>query len=287
MRFYAARRRLCHHNCFPAQELSECGPFKPPLHAFDLAGNTEARRKQCRGVAKAVQKIPVILTRPKGSNSVFKAGIAPNVRDRLEFIRSPLLEITPIEQSADCSGAQHAIFTSANGVKLAPNGNGRRAFCVGRKTTELAQSHGWDGVFAGATVTGLKEYVLTQQPQGEIHHYSGVFVRGNVAKELSAAGLNVMNVPLYDQRLLPFSAEALAVLQAKTPVIVPLFSPRTAAHFGAMAPAHPKLYIIAMSSAVADSLEEIAVSQLMVAQEPTAKSMAVCVEYLILNDSLG
>lgn len=244
-------------------------------------------RKQCRGVAGLVQKIPLILTRPAGSNSGFKAGIAPQARDCVDFIHSPLLEIVPIEEAGTRSDAAHAIFTSANGVKYAPEGNKRPAFCVGEKTTQLARSHGWDAVFAGATVTALKDYVLANRPQGEIRHYSGVFVRGNVARDLSVAGLNVTNVPLYDQRLLPFSPQALAVLEGAAPVIVPLFSPRTAAHFVAISPAHPKLYIVSMSTAVADSFSEMAVARLIIAQEPTAKSMAACVENLVLNDSLG
>lgn len=234
-----------------------------------------------------MQKIPLILARPEGSNSTFGALIAPNVRNRLDFIRSPLLEIAPIEGVGDASGAACAIFTSANGVKYAPKGNGRRAFCVGQKTTELARSYGWDAVFSGATVSALKEQILTQRPQGQIHHYSGVFVRGNVANDLSTAGLNVANIPLYDQRLLPFSEEALAVLGGKTPVIVPLFSPRTAAHFAAIAPVHPSLCLVSMSAGVAEALGEMIPAKLLIAQEPNAKSMADCVENLVLNHSLG
>ncbi|ABG30181.1 uroporphyrinogen-III synthase [Roseobacter denitrificans] len=234
-----------------------------------------------------MQKIPLILTRPKGSNAVFEADIAPKVRQHVDFIHSPLLEIVPIDGGYDSTGADHAIFTSANGVKYAPKGNGRRAFCVGEKTTQLARSHGWDAVFAGATVLALKDHVLINRPQGEIHHYSGVFVRGNVAEDLSVAGLRVTNIPLYEQRLLPFSAQALSVLERRAPVVVPLFSPRTAAHFAAIAPAHPQLYVVAMSTAVADSCNEMSPARLIIAREPTAKSMALCVENLVLNHSLG
>ena len=257
------------------------------MHAFDLAGNTEAGRKQCRGVAGLVQKIPLIMTRPEGSNTAFEAELAPEVRTRLEFIHSPLLEIVPMGEGSDPSEAEHAIFTSANGVRFAPEGDGRPAYCVGEKTTQLARSRGWDAVFAGATVAALKTYVQTKQPRGEMRHYSGVFVRGNVAAELSGADLTVVNIPIYDQRLLPFSAQAHAVLQGKTPVIVPLFSPRTAAHFASIAPAHPGLHIIAMSSAVAKALDETALATLITAPDPTAKSMAESVENLVLNDSLG
>ena len=231
--------------------------------------------------------IPVILTRPEGANTAFAEIIAPDVRTRLHCIHSPLLDIVPIRADVDLTSADCAIFTSTNGVRFAPQGDKRQAFCVGQKTTQAAQASGWEAVFSGATVAELKEFVLANRPLGQIHHYSGIHTRGNVAETLSRVGLNTLHVPIYDQRLLPLSAEAIEVLDGKSPVLVPLFSPRTATHFAETAPATSAVHVVAMSKAVADSLDKIRPASLVIASGPTALSMATCVENLVRADSLG
>lgn len=239
------------------------------------------------GEARPVHLIPVILTRPQGANTAFAAIIAPDVRARLHCIHSPLLDIVPIDTKIDFASADCAVFTSMNGVKFAPHGDHRRAFCVGQKTTQAALASGWDAIFAGATVAELKKFVLTKPPWGQIHHYSGVHTRGNVAGDLSHGGLNILNVALYDQRLLPLSTDALEVLNGTKPVLVPLFSPRTAVHFANAAPSLSNVHIVAMSDAVAGCLDKMHPACLKRAPEPTAKSMAICMENLVRTDSLG
>jgi len=85
---------------------------------------------------------------------------------------------------------------------------------------------------------------------------------------LNDSGIPAQGVTAYDQPLHPLSRDALAVLDGQTQVIVPLFSPRTAAHFAKECPQSADVLCIAMSPAVA-----AAVKTALIAPEPTASSM--------------
>ena len=230
-----------------------------------------------------MQRIPILMTRPAGSNRRFLDRIAPDFKSRLEVVTSPLISIEPLDANAKLCSTDAAIFTSSNGVGFAPPGKGRRAYCVGQHTTGTAQSNGWDAVFAGADASGLVTSLRHIAPACDLVHFHGRHVRGNVVEQLQAAGMQARSVVVYDQVLQSLTEEALRVLGRKTPVLVPLFSPRTAKHFATLATAADHTNIIAMSDAVADECTPAGFRSVFVAQEPTAASMVKCLEKRLLE----
>jgi uroporphyrinogen-III synthase len=229
----------------------------------------------------------MIMTRPAGSNTRFVERIAPEVRARLRIIRSPLIEVRGLDADVVVGPQDAAIFTSENGVRFAPPGGGRRAYCVGDRTTRAATANGWDAVCAGVDADALVAHLMSLRPAGVLHHLSGMHVRGRIPERLQAAGLSVLQTAVYDQILLPFTAEALACLTQEQPVLVPLFSPRTAGHFAALAPVSARLHVVAMSDAVAEAWAEREGSEVVVAAEPTARSMLEAIEKRAFEISLG
>ena len=222
--------------------------------------------------------IALIMTRPAGSNDAFVARIDPQVRVDLEVVESPLIEIHPLPVAAPISADEVAIFTSAHGVKFAPAGQGRKAFCIGTHTTDVARQKGWAAHKAGSDADALVAYLVAHPPGARLHHLSGVHVRGTVTERLSAAGLSVAHTAIYDQKLIPLTDKAIALLSAETPVLVPLFSPRTASQFAACASKVSALHIVAMSAAVANALPQAWSDKVEIAHVPNAFSMAEAVE---------
>jgi uroporphyrinogen-III synthase len=237
--------------------------------------------------AKLVQQIPILMTRPKGSNRSFIDRIAPEVRERLHVVVSPLIAIEPLGAHVDIGPEDAAIFTSGNGVKYAPRGAGRRAYCVGEQTTQRARQAGWDAICAGNDATALVDKLRQIAPSQTLLHAHGVHLRVDVASQLQKAGLDVAATAVYDQILQPLTEEALGLLKGKAPVLVPLFSPRTASHFAELAPDVHRTIVIAISKAVADQCKLLDLGTVFVADEPTAQSMVKQLEKLLAEAGSG
>ena len=91
----------------------------------------------------------------------------------------------------------------------------------------------------------------------------------------------------YDQRPVDLTDAARDVLAGQAPVILPLFSPRTAAIFKGHGPFSAPLYIVAMSEAVRESLVPLPVASLQVSAAPTAEQMALCVVASLRQATVG
>jgi uroporphyrinogen-III synthase len=124
------------------------------------------------------------------------------------------------------------VFTSAEGAQHFAAGDPRRdlpAWCVGAHTAAVARGLGFDAADAGADADALVAALAARPPAAPLLHARGVHSRGDVAARLSAAGLPTAEVVVYDQRSLPLSPAARAAAASSAPLVVPLFSPRTAA----------------------------------------------------------
>jgi uroporphyrinogen-III synthase len=85
--------------------------------------------------------------------------------------------------------------------------------------------------------------------------------------------VNCADLVVYDQQAQPLTDAALRRLAANGPVVVPLFSPRTAKLFSAAGPFAAPLHLIAMSDAVAEAAGLIDATSITVAAEPTQPAM--------------
>ena len=234
-----------------------------------------------------MQTTPLLLTRPAGANADFARQFPAPLAARLSFVDCPLMRIVPLHRQHDIAETAAVIFTSSNGVRFAPASQNRRAYCIGERTTELARNAGWRAQCLGQTAAELVEALRRQRPAGKLLHLCGVHVRGEVAERLVAAGLDAERRPLYDQQLLPLTEAARAVLNSQDPVIVPLFSPRAAAHFAAVAPQRAGITLVCLSAAVADSIDKSAKFGRVTAPEPTARAVVSSIEKLASFNSLG
>ncbi len=217
------------------------------------------------------------MTRPQGTAERFVAHLPPELRARLTPVYSPLIGVVPVASDIDFGDARGVIFTSANGVSVAAGLNQQRdlpCYCVGVATTLAATRAGWQAACAGSTSQALINTLTQSRSKGPLLHIRGVHSRGDIAARLSAAGCLTKEKVVYDQPLLPFNAAARQILSGSDPVIVPLFSPRSARQFANLVTKHPPLYLSALSDAVAEHVKHLEYIDLSVASHPSASAMA-------------
>lgn len=221
----------------------------------------------------------ILLTRPNPSAARF----AENLNTRLgavEIVQSPLLKI--IWQAVELPNGM-PIFTSRNGVEGFQRSGGVAqgpCWCVGGATAEQARKAGFDAQSADGDAAGLIEAILGAGEQGPMCHVRGVHTRGDLALTLRKNGLRVEEAVVYEQVIEDLTDEALTLLDGDKPVVLPLFSPRTAAQFAKVHHGGAPLLIAAMSGAVLDALDGLRFDGIAVADRPDAQAMADATERL-------
>lgn len=226
--------------------------------------------------------VPVILTRPAEQSARFAQMLAERFGDALQIITSPLM--APVFLSADLSGsaAQALILTSETGAKAAGGlpGLPRQAWCVGDRTAEAARAAGFAAQSAGGDADALVATLLSARPTGPLLHLRGQDSRGDVAHRLTRAGLPTAEAVVYAQQEQPLTAPAAQLLRGPDPVLVPLFSPRSAKLFAGTRPLAPVL-VAAFSPAVAQALGDLVPAHLSIATRPDAAAMIDAIVPLI------
>ena len=151
---------------------------------------------------------------------------------------------------------------------------GLPAWCVGDKTAQTAQSAGFDARSAAGDSEDLVAMILSgDRPSAPLIHLHGEHTRGDVAARLTAAGVPCQSLALYAQVPSKPTEAARDALSGETPVILPLFSPRSAAIMAGFGGLTAPLHIIAMSDAVAKEARVLDPDTLVVADQPTAAAM--------------
>lgn len=230
--------------------------------------------------------LPVLLTRPAAAGDRFAADLAAAFGDRIVTLSSPL--IAPRFLTPDLpAGAAALILTSETGAEAA----GRlraggaalpaRAWCVGDRTASAARAAGFEGISAQGDADALVALILSRGERGPLLHLHGRETRGDVAARLAAAGVTATGVAVYAQEAQPLSPAARAALDGAGPVIVPLFSPRTAELFAATAPHRAALWLAALSPAVAAAVADLPAARRVTATTPDAAGMLAALRPLI------
>lgn len=229
----------------------------------------------------------LLMTRHARGNAAFVRLLSAPCRDVLHLVESPLIEIRPVPCPPPARRDFAAIFTSANGVRHAPAGDGRPAFCVGARTAEAAQAAGWTATFAGRDAEELIDRLRAMRPGLPLLHFGGTHQRGDIAARLAADGLDARRCIVYDQQALPLTERAKTALLGGNLVIVPLFSPRTASLFAGFLTEGMQPALIGISDAVVEALPVSRREGCRVATAPTGEAMAVEVEKLAARRGLG
>lgn len=229
------------------------------------------------------QRPILILTRPAEGATRFAAQVAARFGDQMTVIQSPMQKIV-WRDVAPRAGFGGYIFTSQSGVLgWVRDDNAQRgfAYCVGERTTALANAQGFQAINAGADVSALIARVIAEKPAGPLLHVRGQFTQGELATQLYSAGIETEEAIVYDQQPVEMTDEAHAALSGNVPVIAPLFSPRSAALFSAALPAGAQPWVAVISANAAERLDLTLHRRMIVAKEPNADGMLDAIEEIL------
>lgn len=236
---------------------------------------------------------PFLLTRPAAQGERFAAALRARFGAGIRLVTAPLLQPVFLAPPLP-EGAQALIFTSETGVEAVQRISAqaallpRRAWCVGERTAQVARAAGFETRSADGDAGALIAQVIAAGERGPLLHLRGAEARGEIAKHLTEAGISATEAVVYDQRPMPLTEEALELLRGKGPVIAPVFSPRTARLLVAelrRAVPQARLWVAALSPAVATEAAGLPPLRLQIAARPDAASLIAAIEALIDAES--
>lgn len=227
----------------------------------------------------------MLLTRPRFQSERFAADCARRFGTGVDILISPILDIAVTGALPDLAGFDGLIFTSENGVrsfaKISLN-RGLPAFCVGERTAAAARAAGLTATVLGPNADGLVSALSEREGFGRLLHIRGRHARGEVAERMTAMGRPCDEALIYEQIPQELSLNAAKALNEDDPLILPLFSPRSAALVGRAAQgARAPLAVAALSPAVMDAWQGPAPVVRDCAAEPHADSLLEAIERVI------
>ena len=234
----------------------------------------------------------VLLTRPAPQSQRFAQALQARL-PLVQVMMSPLMQTEWLHPPLPSLAFGALILTSETGAEAAGRLRANRAplpetaFCVGPRTTDTARAAGFAAISADGDVHALAALILAAHPQGPLLHIRGEGVAGNLSETLTNSGIEIHSAILYAQKPCPLSPAAIALLQAEGPVLVPLFSPRSAQIFAQALPANAKatLWIAAISPAAAITAQSLSPARLTVAPHPDGGNMLQSVIQMLCADA--
>jgi uroporphyrinogen-III synthase len=226
----------------------------------------------------------ILLTRPEPSSRRMAAILTARFGDRVDLCLSPLMNIVLDARLPDLDGIRTLIFTSANGVSAYLAAQGPKTlpcYTVGDATAHAAQEAGLRATSAGGDAEALIARIIADAAPGPMLHLRGVHARGDIAERLSALGCPVSQAVVYQQLAQPLTDQAASVLQGDRPVILPLFSPRSATLL-ANATITAPVYVVAMSRNIADCVR-FPVEHSVIAPHPDFENVTEAIDGLLVS----
>lgn len=223
----------------------------------------------------------ILLTRPLPQSQRFAAQlrarwpeagvlISPLMAADYRLPQWPQRDFTALILASE-TGAEAARRISATGHSLP-----RQVYCVGERTAAAALAAGFQPRRVGGDADALVKVILEDQPPGPLLFLRGQDSTGEVETRLISAGIETVSAIAYAQIQQPLSVEAQSLLQHAAPVILPVFSPRSARLLIAQCLANPPqapLWVAALSPAVAQAATELSPWHLQIATRPDAEAM--------------
>ena len=161
----------------------------------------------------------LLLTRPIERSHDFAKMLGIAVRIEI----SPVIKIIPAQSDVNIKGYDAVIFTSSTAIRMA--GQGHKAWCVGMRTTQQARAAGFDAHMAGADVAEMVK-MLRQTPPQTLLYLRGKHITCDLITALPEH--RITQQVIYDQQCVDLTPKAKALLNNIQPVLVPLFSLRSA-----------------------------------------------------------
>lgn len=224
----------------------------------------------------------ILLTRPQAQARRFATQIQQTL-PQAEIRIAPVMRIVAMQDLPQVTGYDAVVFTSENAVRVMADrvAPGQVAYCVGDRTAKAAQDLGLVAHSAKGSAADLLP-MLRQSAARRLIYLHGRHRRLDLAAQLPDH--EIAQHVVYDQIAQPLDDAAKAVLAGRDPVILPLFSPRsaeilTAEVTGVTAP----LWVLALSPQVANAWTGPHFGPVTVAPHPDHANMIRCIATIWAN----
>ncbi len=200
-----------------------------------------------------MRPVPTLaLIRPEAASRALANRIEAAIGHKIPTLIAPVITVAPVPATYDPAPYAGLILTSANAVAFADGLAGRPVWCVGTRTAQAARARGAIVQAQAPDAQALVDLILAKPPEGKLLWLRGTHVASDVAGNLATQGIETDAVVVYDQPAPPPDPALLDALTGNAPVILPLYSPRSARLIGqAITHPGPGVTAIALSPKIA------------------------------------
>ncbi len=215
----------------------------------------------------------LLLTRPLDGNERFCLKIK-HLLYKCEILDSPIQKIEFLPGLSKVNKNAVLIFTSANGLRAAEKQNltNNRCFVVGKNTKKIAVSFGYEVLGVSKDQENLLKLIKSKKPTESLVHIRGKHTVGNLCASLKKSEFSCLEIIGYNQEPLKIKKQNLHKIQSGRPVILPIFSSRSAKLLQSNIDL-TGFNVVAISEAVAQILTGVELGELVISKKPDLNSM--------------
>ena len=219
------------------------------------------------------ENVILLLTRPLGGNERFCLKIK-HLLYSCEILDNPIQKIDFLPSLSKVNKNSVLIFTSANGLRAAKKHNliNKKCFVVGANTKKIAVSFGYDVLGFSKDQENLLKLIKSKKPTESMVHIRGKHTVGNLCDALKRNQFSCLDIIGYNQEPLKIKKQNLQKIHSGRPVILPIFSSRSAELLQSNLDL-TGFNVIAISEAVAKTLTGTELGELVISKKPDLNSM--------------
>ena len=218
------------------------------------------------------ENVILLLTRPLGGNERFCLKIK-HLLYSCEILDNPIQRIDFLPSLSKVNKNSVLIFTSANGLRAAKKHNliNKKCFVVGANTKKIAVSFGYDVLGFSKDQENLLKLIKSKKPTESMVHIRGKHTFGNLCDALKRNQFSCLDIIGYNQEPLKIKKQNLQKIQSGRPVVLPIFSPRSAELLQSNLDL-TGFNVIAISEAVAKIITGVELGELVISKKPDLNS---------------
>ena len=219
------------------------------------------------------ENVILLLTRPLGGNERFCLKIK-HLLYSCEILDNPIQKIDFLPSLSKVNKNSVLIFTSANGLRAAKKHNliNKKCFVVGANTKKIAVSFGYDVLGFSKDQENLLKLIKSKKPTESMVHIRGKHTVGNLCDALKRNQFSCLDIIGYNQEPLKIKKQNLQKIHSGRPVILPIFSSRSAELLQSNLDL-TGFNVIAISEAVAKIITGVELGELVISKKPDLSSM--------------
>lgn len=256
------------------------------------AGNIHPRLAQSRvpdPVKSPEYPIAVLITRPQPQADRLARELSAAMGPMIRPIIAPLMQTRALSANLPV-GPHDAVILSSEAGAIAAKKLRRtaltlpeRAYCVGDRTAKIARSLGFDVRIDGPTAEALIAKMLHHGVVGRLLYLHGQDVSTPIDRLLTSAGIPTDAAATYAQEPIELTTEAMIQLATDAPLVVPIYSARSARLFLSVLPKdfRADLRPCLISPDIMPALSETFSARAVVAERPDGPSMVAAIRRVI------